>query len=300
MPLFSFLAFKNAALSTLVPTVLSAFAIQAAVAVPSIVTQNEQFYDLSGSLTFLTCTAVSLYLPALRARSYAAAQGLAKPNFPSLLSFGPRKLILSAMVAIWAGRLGTFLYARIKKAGKDPRFDEIKTKPLSFFGAFMAQATWVTLVAGPVFAVNAIPTATMPALGLLEGLGLATWLSGMLFEIVADRQKSAWRKAKDSKKHSEQFISSGLWSKSRHPNCKLYTLVCRCLVLTLVKISEKAHCGWVHPYSPSIHCRLSASILLMQDTLLSLLQLLSRSSHNLCLAHQCWSRRTTKNSAKSV
>lgn len=184
------MAFRNQALSTLVPSIATAFAIQALVAVPSILTANESYYDLSGSLTFLSCTAVSLYLPALRARSYAAAQGLPKPAFPSLLSFGPRKLILSAMVTIWAGRLGTFLFARIKKAGKDPRFDDIKIKPVSFFGAFMAQAVWVTLVAGPVLAVNAIPTATLPAIGLLEVVGLATWLFGMGFEIVADRQKS--------------------------------------------------------------------------------------------------------------
>lgn len=218
MPLFSFLAFKNAALSTLVPSIAAAYGIQAAVAIPSIVFQNEQFYDLSGSLTFLTCTAISLYMPALRARSLAASQGLPKPAFPSLGSFGPRKLVLSAMVVIWASRLGSFLFQRIKKAGKDPRFDDIKPKPLSFFGAFMAQATWVTLVAAPVMAVNAIPTASLPALGALEVIGLATWIFGMGFEIVADRQKSAWREAKNNKKHHEEFISSGLWSKSRHPN----------------------------------------------------------------------------------
>ena len=168
MPLFSMLAFKNPALSTLVPVIAAAYGIQAAVAIPSMIFQNEQFYDLSGSLTFLGCTALSLYVPALRARSYAASQGLPKPAFPSPLSFGARKLILSAMVTIWASRLGTFLYARIKKAGKDPRFDEIKTKPTQFFGAFMAQATWVSLVAAPVFAVNAIPTKSLPALGALE------------------------------------------------------------------------------------------------------------------------------------
>lgn len=94
------------------------------------------------------------------------------------------------MVTIWASRLGTFLFARIKRAGKDPRFDEIKIKPLNFFGAFIAQAVWVSLVAGPVLAVNAIPIATLPTLGLLEIVGLATWLFGMGFEVVADRQKS--------------------------------------------------------------------------------------------------------------
>lgn len=187
------MAFNNAALSTLVPSIAIAYGVQALVALPSIVTQNEQFYDLSGSLTFMSCTAASLYIPALRARSYANSQGLPKPALPGLLSFGTRKVVLSAMVIFWAGRLGSFLFARIKKAGKDSRFDEIKTKPVSFFGAFMAQATWVALVAGPVLAVNAIPTSALPAIGLMEGFGLATWLFGMAFEIVADRQKSPYQ-----------------------------------------------------------------------------------------------------------
>ncbi|CCG81806.1 Putative uncharacterized protein [Taphrina deformans PYCC 5710] len=218
MPLFSALVFNNEALKTLVPTIAAAFAIQAAVAIPSIWSQNEQYYDLSGSATFLACTALSLYMPVIRTRAYAASHGLPKPAFPSLTSFGYNKLVLSAMVAVWAGRLGTFLFARIKKAGKDPRFDDIKPKPLLFFGAFMAQATWVSLVAGPVFAVNAIPKASLPALGVLEGFGILVWLFGMSFEITADRQKSTWRAQKDAKKHSETFISSGLWSRTRHPN----------------------------------------------------------------------------------
>ena len=204
----------------MIPTIAAAYLIQGGVAIPSILAQNEKYYDLSGSLTFITCTALSLYLPSIRARALAGSQGLAKPAYPNLLEFGPRKLILSAMVIFWAGRLGTFLFARINSAGKDGRFDDIKTKPLSFLGAFAAQATWVTLVAAPVWAVNAIPRASLPALGLLEGAGLLVWLFGMGFEIVADRQKSAWREQKKAKKHSETFISSGLWSKSRHPNCE--------------------------------------------------------------------------------
>jgi hypothetical protein len=52
-----------------------AYGIQAAVAIPSIIAQNERFYDLSGSLTYLSCTALSLFLPALRARSAATLIG---------------------------------------------------------------------------------------------------------------------------------------------------------------------------------------------------------------------------------
>jgi hypothetical protein len=77
--------FRNPFLKTLLPSVGAAFAIQAAVAVPSILGQSERFYDLSGSLTYLSVTALSLYLPTLRARAAASLAGKAKPAFPSLL-----------------------------------------------------------------------------------------------------------------------------------------------------------------------------------------------------------------------
>ena len=78
-------AFKSPFLSTLVPSIGLAYAIQAAVAVPSIIAQSERFYDLSGSLTYLSCTALSLYLPSIRARYAAAALGSVKPAWPSVL-----------------------------------------------------------------------------------------------------------------------------------------------------------------------------------------------------------------------
>lgn len=34
----------------------------------------------------------------------------------------------------------------------------------------------------------------------------------------ADRQKAAWVAAKARKKHSEDFLATGLWARSRHPN----------------------------------------------------------------------------------
>jgi hypothetical protein len=115
--LTSFLAatnYKNAFLRTLVPSLGLAYGIQAAVAIPSILAKNERFYDFSGSITYLSCTALSLFLPAIRARSAAALTGAPKPAWPSLLSalngqggplgFNWRQVALSAAVSIWAVR----------------------------------------------------------------------------------------------------------------------------------------------------------------------------------------------------
>ena len=65
--------------------------------------------------------------------------------------------------------------------------------------------------------VNALPARVHPALGRLDYIGLGLWGTSLLVEVIADRQKTNWRKAKDNKQHEEQFISSGLWGISRHP-----------------------------------------------------------------------------------
>ena len=105
--------------------------------------------------------------------------------------------------------------------GKDSRFDEIKISPPKFLGAFMIQATWVSLCLMPVLAVNSIPhaaLATLPVIKVTDILGLLLYVGGLSFEIAADRQKDNWVQEKKRKEHDEEFLTRGLWSKSRHPN----------------------------------------------------------------------------------
>lgn len=117
--------------------------------------------------------------------------------------------------------MGSFLFQRVIADGHDSRFDEIKKSPPKFFGAFMAQATWVSLCLLPVLAINSIPhklLSTLPAVTLTDFIGLSLFLSGLAFEVTADRQKDAWVQEKKRKEHDEDFLTRGLWSKSRHPN----------------------------------------------------------------------------------
>jgi steroid 5-alpha reductase family enzyme len=118
--------------------------------------------------------------------------------------------------------VGSFLFSRISSDdGQDSRFNKIRTSPPKFLVAFFAQATWVSLVLLPVTALNALPPktfASVPTLSPLSVLGVGLWLFGFLFEVTADRQKSQWVAEKKAKKHSEEFLTRGLWSKSRHPN----------------------------------------------------------------------------------
>ena len=256
-------------LRTLLPSVGLAYALQTAVAVPSIAARSEKVYDLSGSLTYLSCAALSLALPTLRARAAAEAAGAvgkALPAWPRALEaltqgvsggaaggvWGWRNVVLTAAVGLWAGRrtrfsytlaarllflrgkcladadgrartVGTYLFTRILGTKTDSRFDGIRARPLPFYAAFLAQATWVSLCLLPVLALNALPATTLLApatrfLPVTDVAGIALFALGFGFEAVADRQKSNWMAAKQQKKHEEQFITGGLWGKSRHPN----------------------------------------------------------------------------------
>lgn len=227
--------FRNPLLRTLVPSFAAAYAIQGAFAVPSIIAQTERFYDLSGSLTYISVTLLSLYLPALRAR--VALPAGAPAALPSLLSpfvksgaagaaaaLNWRQVVLSAAVTFWAVRLGSHLFQRVLSEGKDSRFDNIRGSPSKFAVAFFAQATWVSLCLAPVVAVNAAPAAAFGGasaavtLGMTDVLGLLLYAGGLAFEVVADRQKSQWVEEKKNKVHDEDFLTRGLWGKCRFPN----------------------------------------------------------------------------------
>ncbi|MCC7074433.1 MAG: DUF1295 domain-containing protein [Deltaproteobacteria bacterium] len=167
-----------------------AFAVNLAGFVPAALLRTERFYDATGTLSFLAVLAVAL----------AAAPSWSLPRvLPALL------------VAVWTLRLGSFLVARIRRASKDGRFDEIKGRPARFLVAWALQALWAQLTSLPaVMLVSAREERTLSA---IELAGYALWVVGFVLELVADRQKSA-----HARKAPGTFITSGLWRFSRHPN----------------------------------------------------------------------------------
>ncbi|KAN0066388.1 hypothetical protein ACQY0O_000487 [Thecaphora frezii] len=205
----------TAGLRSLIPTFGVIYGFQAVCGAVAVAYKTEKYYDLCGSLGFISATGLSLFMPWIRAR---AIDGTKVPYPTSLSAFHPRQTIMTGLAMFWAFRLGTFLFQRVKKSGGDSRFDEIKESPTKFFGAWMMQATWIAVTALPIYLVNTLPRKAQPPLGARDYIGLAVWLAGMGLEVVADRQKSAWREAKDAGKHDEKFLSSGVWSWSRHPN----------------------------------------------------------------------------------
>ncbi|CAD6571362.1 MAG: hypothetical protein TREMPRED_000272 [Tremellales sp. Tagirdzhanova-0007] len=208
----SFLGLHAGTTSRLAGVIGFTYAFQTAFAAYAVPNQTEKYYDLAGSLGFISSTILSFYSPSIRSLF------LAGPRIPFTFTHHFRQALISAMYIVWAGRLGSFLLQRIQKHGKDGRFDEIKKNPILFSFAWFGQATWITCVSLPALLINTLPRAAHPALGLRDLIAVGIWAGGLGLEIVADRQKSAWRKAKDEKKHQEKFITSGVWSLSRHPN----------------------------------------------------------------------------------
>lgn len=160
--------------------------------IPAYRLQTEKFYDLTGSLTYLSVvTLAQVFSPSLDARG----------------------LLLWALVVIWAVRLGSFLFRRIQKAGKDDRFDQIKPSFIRFLNAWTIQGLWVTFTMAT--ALVAITTTVRKELDIFAILGFLTWVFGFAIEVIADTQKSRFNADPANK---GQFIKTGLWSRSRHPN----------------------------------------------------------------------------------
>jgi steroid 5-alpha reductase family enzyme len=183
---------RIAGLPVFAPLVGLAFLIQWLVFIPAYWRQTEKFFDLTGSLTYITVSTLALFLS-------AGVDG--------------RAILVWSLVVIWAVRLGTFLFSRIKKAGKDDRFDEIKPSFIRFLNVWTIQGLWVTFTL--IVALVTITTANRKELDLFALVGFLVWVFGFTMEVVADYQKSRFNADPNNK---GKFIQSGLWSRSRHPN----------------------------------------------------------------------------------
>ena len=169
-----------------------AFAVQWLIFIHAWFAQTEHFFDLTGSLTYIVLVLAACYLSE---------------------AFDIRSLVIVGLVLIWALRLGPFLFFRIQKAGEDRRFRSIKVSFPTFFMTWTLQGAWVfvTVSAG----LGAITSSNKVIPELAFYLGLAMWIAGFVIEVIADRQKTAFRA---DPANAEAFITSGLWAWSRHPN----------------------------------------------------------------------------------
>lgn len=168
------------------------FAIQIIVFIPSFIFRTEHYYDLTGGITYISTILIALFFK----KSY--------------LSLDLISLLIGSMVIIWASRLSLFLFLRVKKSGEDIRFKKIKHSFSWFLMTFMLQGMWVFMCLFPALIVMSSYNSELNSYAVI---GAVIWVFGFLFEVVADNQKSNFNKNNKGK-----FMSTGLWSVSRHPN----------------------------------------------------------------------------------
>ena len=117
------------------------------------------------------------------------------------------------MVVIWALRLGLFLLLRVFQVGEDKRFRNAKESFFKFLMFFSISGLWVFLTTANVLTMILNNADLFGDAYFFSGLIL--WILGFSFELIADEQKRQFRKNPVNKR---KFITSGLWSVSRHPN----------------------------------------------------------------------------------
>ena len=174
--------------------ILLAFLIHWLFFIPAYLLKTEKFFDLTGSLTYISIMVYVVYT---------------KNNLQEQLG----SIILASLVILWAIRLGSFLFLRIKKAGEDKRFREIKTSFARFFLLWTISGMWVSFCS--MCALTAIASNDGVVVNNIFYIGLVTFIIGLSIEIIADSQKTKFRK---DPKNKDKFINEGLWAKSRHPN----------------------------------------------------------------------------------
>ena len=171
------------------------FGAQWLVFLPSYYFSTERFYDLTGSITYIVVTLTALYH---------------KSNFIGHRS-DIRSLLIAVFILVWALRLGSFLFLRILKDTEDRRFSEWKKSFPMFLRVWTLQGLWVFLTS--VAGVTAISSRKIIDPDIFLYIGSLLWVFGFLFESIADYQKRKFRS-----ENQNQFIQTGLWSLSRHPN----------------------------------------------------------------------------------
>ena len=173
------------------------FIIHWLVFIPSFFYKTEKFYDITGTVAYMSILITTAYLLSII------------KNEVVLL----RSILSIIFVMIWAIRLGAFLFTRVIKVGEDKRFEDAKKSFSKFLMFFNISALWVFLTIVNVLTMIINNSDSITDIFFIIGFSIA--IIGLIIEVVADRQK---RKFRMNISNKGEFIRSGLWSISRHPN----------------------------------------------------------------------------------
>tara|TARA_B100001109_G_scaffold22019_3_gene15757 strand:+ start:502 stop:1410 length:909 start_codon:yes stop_codon:yes gene_type:complete len=184
-------------LSLIMMAMYISFAIHWLLFLPSYIFQTEKFYDLTGSLTYITVLSFVVFIK--------------QTAVHEILDL--RSLLLYFCIMIWTVRLGGFLFWRVLKDGHDKRFKTILPSFSQLFMTWTLSAAWVFIQS--LSALVALSALVQVEMGVIGWIGLGLWIFGFGFQVLADYQKT---KFKSNPSNEGKFITGGLWDLSRHPN----------------------------------------------------------------------------------
>lgn len=165
--------------------------------------QTEHYFDVTGSFTYISLSLILIITSFLSINDSG---------------FNPYSFIIGSMVIIWAIRLGSFLFKRVKDVGQDIRFLEMKKDFFWFLLTWTLSGLWVFLTyAAGLLAMTSINLESSFSFYQYSCLivGSTFWIIGFSIEVISDHQKKIFRQNISNKGN---FIKNGLWSWSRHPN----------------------------------------------------------------------------------
>ncbi len=168
----------------------------------------------------------------------------------ALLPFGDgppaRRLLVAALVASWALRLGLHIAGRTTGISDDPRYARMKRDWGAQAPKRMAQLLQLQALASIPLAAGIVLAAHNPAAfgQLQDWLGLTLFLIGIIGGGIADRQLRAFARSGRG-----GVCDEGLWAYSRHPN---YFFECVLWSAYAVIASGAAHpLGWLAWLAPA-------------------------------------------------
>lgn len=124
-----------------------------------------------------------------------------------------RRGVLVALVALWGLRLAWHIGRRQSGHGEDPRYEALMAGQgfgTALWKVFGLQALLAWVVSAPVIAGHGSTVRWTWAVWL----GVAVWVTGLVFEAVGDAQLAAYKRDP----HRGPIMDRGLWGWTRHPN----------------------------------------------------------------------------------
>lgn len=130
-----------------------------------------------------------------------------------------RRILVTALTAIWGLRLAGHIFLRNKGRGEDFRYKAMRARHgkrfpvVSLYSVFAVQGLLMWVISLPL---QIGETSRLPAkLTWLDWAGATIWLIGFGFESIGDLQLARF---KGDLKNKGKVMDRGLWRFTRHPN----------------------------------------------------------------------------------